>query len=143
MKRKSIEVKFYVYQSDVITKKASEEISSAINKYRAVLENNYNAISKFIGYTPNIHDVLDIFKMNFEDEIVSYTASITYNSKDLDFEEELLKNIEPKMETDAADVKQVARAMCIVIEHTPVNYIYEKLDFERVSDLIKRTFINN
>ena len=142
MRRSVIEVKFFIYEDEIITEEVKHVLNEAMSKNRNFIESNYEKISIFIGYKPDYRDVLDAFFLMFKEELVSRVATDVLK-KEVSFKEEVIKYIDVLMELLSQDEKFVAKAMCMAIENQPRKSTWDNIELNRAIKTIKFTYIDN
>jgi len=138
--KRAIEVKFYVLEEEVITKKIKSETVKKINELLPIFEERYKKIAKVFDYSPDWGDSLDTFLVIFRKRLITDAASITFKSKD-DFEEVALRLIEPTMR-EAINGQEFIDAICEVIKSQMYKHLeaHEKLKMEEMIDVLKVYF---
>ena len=138
--KRAIEVRFYVLEEEVITKKIKSETVKKINELLPIFEERYNKIAKVFDYSPDWGDSLDTFLVIFRKRLITDVASITFKSKD-DFEEVALRLIEPTMK-EAINGQEFIDAICEVIKSQMHKSFeaHEKLKLEEMIDVLKVYF---
>lgn len=142
MRRSVIEVKFFVYEDEIITEEVRHALNGAISKHRNFIESNYEKISKFVGYKPDYRDVLGSFSVMFEEELISCVVKDVLK-KEVSFQEEVIKYIDVLIEVLSQDEKFVAKAMCMAIENQPRKSTWDNIELNRAIKTIKFTYIDN